>query len=339
MKLNIRYLSQSDVIALGGTDMQAAISDMERVLSLKETGDAIVPDKVSMGWGKTVLEEKTLGRINAMPGYIGGEYRMAGIKWIGSNPGNLNEGLPRASAVTILNDPVTKYPASIMDGTLISLTRTGAASGVAVKYLSSETSRTLVLIGAGLQCTAQLEATLCVRPEIHEIVISDLNFERARDFAADMEAKFRRNVTPVENALEYARRADIIITATGASSPVITSEWLNPEGCLYINLGGYECSYDTVEKADKIVVDSWSHVKHRRAGTIARMAEEGLVDDARIHANLGEIVLGRKTGRTASSEIIYYNGVGMGIEDVAVATRVYRNAEEKGVGKVLPFWD
>ncbi len=338
-KLNILYLSQSQVMDLGVTDMQAALADAEEVFSLYEKGDAIIPDKVSMGWGKTVQEEKTLGRINAMPGYLGGPYRMAGIKWIGSNPGNIAKGMPRASAITILNDPETKFPLAIMDGTLISLVRTGAASGVAVKYLASADSESMVIIGAGLQCTTQMEAALCRRPGLKAVYVTDLDMRRAEELAEAMSAKCNREITAVADAKPYAQKADILITATGSAQPVMDAGWLNPNGCLYINLGGYECAYDTVERAHKRIVDSWTHVKHRNASTIARMANEGLIADSRIHANIGDIVNGKKKGRESDREIIYYNGVGLGVLDVAIATRIYREAKSRGVGTVLPYWE
>ena len=121
--------------------MSLAVPDMERVLLLLEQGEVRVPDKVSMNFSKTVAEEKTQGRINAMPGFVGGEYNMADIKWVGSNPGNLDAGLPRVSAITILNDPVTKFPLAVLDDTVISNTRTGAVGGVAVKYLAKHHSK------------------------------------------------------------------------------------------------------------------------------------------------------------------------------------------------------
>ena len=130
-----------------------------------------------------------------------------------------------------------------------------------------------VLIGAGYQCTTQMEATVCVRPGLEEVYVSDLVFERAEKLAAMMSEKLGRQITPIADPREKCRVADIIITVTGAASPVIDADYLNPRGCLYINVGGYECTYDTVRAASRIVVDNWNAVKHRKAGTVARMAD------------------------------------------------------------------
>jgi 2,3-diaminopropionate biosynthesis protein SbnB len=336
-KWQLLYLNQRDVIQLGGGDMRLAIRDIERVFLLKEENDVRLPHKVSMGFGETVEDEKTKGRINAMPGYLGGEYNMAGIKWIGSNPGNISKGLPRASAITILNDPDTKFPIAVMDGTIISCVRTGAASGVIVKYLAKKNSRNMLVVGAGLQSQAQIEAVSITCPTIENIYVYDIVKERAQNCASKMQKKLRCNVMPVDNAKNCAQNVDIIITATGAARPFLDADWIE-RGSLYINVGGYECTYDTVSKADKIFVDDWEGIKHRKASAISRMAAEGLISDDSITASIGEVIKGEKKGRESDTEIIYTNCVGMGIEDIAIATRVYRRALQSNSGKWLEYW-
>ena len=116
-KVDILFLNNKAIDELGGASMKDVISDVEQVYTLVEQGDVISPGKCVVRWGKTVEDENVLGRINAMPGYIGGAYNMAGIKWIGSGPMNYKKGLPRASVTVILNDPETKLPVCIADGT------------------------------------------------------------------------------------------------------------------------------------------------------------------------------------------------------------------------------
>ncbi len=336
-EMDLRYLNQREVAQLGGEDMTLAVADMERTLVLREEKDYILPDKVAMGFGKSVAEEKVKGRINAMPAYLGGEYAMAGVKWVSSNPANVNKGMPRGAAIIILNDPETKYPVAFMDGTAISAMRTGAIGGVAAKYLSREDSESMLIIGAGYQSRTQLEAVLVTRPNLRSIYVYDLVFERAAQMAKEMSEKLGRTITPVEDAKKIAPTVDILITVTGAFQPVVDADWLG-RGCLYINVGGYECTYDTVRKADKLYVDNWEAVKHRQASAVARMAADGLITDADITADLGAVITGQKPGRTSNEEIIYFNPVGMGIEDVAIATRVYNKAVEQNVGTILEYW-
>lgn len=336
--LRILYLNQKDVYALGGDDMGLAVKDIERVFELFEAGDVLTPDKVSMNFGKTIAEEKTKGRINAMPGYLGGEYNMAGMKWIGSNPSNLQKGLPRASAITILNDPLTKFPVCIMDGSLISAMRTGAVGGVAAKYLAKENSKSVLMIGAGFQSRTQLEAILVGQPNLENIFVTDLNFELAELYAVEMSKKLARTVQAINQPKQYAQLCDIVVTVTGASSPVLDADWLS-SGCLYINIGGFECSYATVEKANRRFVDNWIAVKHRNTSAIAKMANEGLLEDKDVDANIGEVINKTKLGRRSNEEIIYFNSVGMGIADIAVATRLYNKAITEKIGQSLSYWD
>ncbi|MBR5739244.1 MAG: hypothetical protein IKY02_04570 [Lachnospiraceae bacterium] len=337
LSLNILYLDRDQVIALGGEDMDLAVRDMENLLMLREQGDVRVPDKVSMNFGKTIAEEKTFGRINAMPGYVGGDYQMAGIKWVGSNPGNLKAGLPRASAVTILNDPVTKFPLCIMDGTVISNTRTGAVGGAAVKYLAKKNAKTLMIYGAGLIAEYMLSAAEVGRPALEAYYVYDLVAERAEAFAEKMSAKLGKPVTAVRDGKAAGKSADIVVTATGAASPVLDFEDLGP-GALYINFGGYECTYDTVSKAGKRFVDNWQAVRHRNTSAIAKMVNEGVLSETAVDGELGAVIAGTNPGRTSDDETIYFNCVGMGIEDVAIATRVYREALRTHTGTELKYW-
>ena len=336
-KFDILYLNQKEVIDLGGGDMKLAIEDIEEVLSLYYKGETITPHKIAMGFGKTVDDEIALGRINAMPGYVKGKYNMAGIKWIGSNPKNVEKGIPRASGITILNDPDTKFPLAIMDGTKISAVRTGAVGGVAVKYLSKNNSKIVTLIGAGVQNRTQLEASVCAKPSINEAYIYDLYYDRAVRFAEEMSNKLNLSITPIKSLEKYCKKSDIIITATVTKEPIVEADWVSP-GTTCLNVSGYEYTYDVVRKAQKVVVDTWEDVKSRMHSTIALMANEGLFSDEEIYAEIGEIVNGVKIGRENDQEIIYFNSVGMGIEDIVIATRVYRTAQEKGKGTKLTYW-
>jgi ornithine cyclodeaminase/alanine dehydrogenase-like protein (mu-crystallin family) len=124
--LEMLFLSQQDVIDAGGKDMKAAIEDVSSALSLFDRGDCVLPAKTSLRWGNEQSEVDT-GRINAMPGYIGGATHIAGIKWLGGSPNNpFRHGIPRASGLLILNDPETMVPLALLEGALISAMRTGA---------------------------------------------------------------------------------------------------------------------------------------------------------------------------------------------------------------------
>ncbi|MBQ3866211.1 MAG: ornithine cyclodeaminase family protein, partial [Clostridia bacterium] len=137
---------------------------------------------------------------------------------------------------------------------------------------------------------------------------------------------------------QAAREADIIICVTLASEPFIKGEWLK-KGCLVMNMADYEVDRECVRRADKVVVDFWENIKHRMISTVALMWKDGEFRDDQIHAEIGQILSGRKPGREREDEIIYFNAVGAGILDIALTTRLYRAALTRGIGVTLPFWE
>ena len=337
-QVDILFLNNKDMSELGGGDMPSVIHDVERAYVLTEEGSVLVPGKCVMRWGSTPEDENTLGRINAMPGYIGGEYNMAGIKWIGSGPMNYKKGLPRASVTVILNDPETKLPVCIADGTEVSAKRTGASGGVAMKLLSRKDAGVMTICGAGAQGRTQLEAALIVRPTIKRVHVYAIRPESSQRFVEESSAKYPGvEFIAVENPEQAVRESDITVCATLANDPIVHSGWLK-KGTLLMNLADYEVTYNCVKRADKIVVDNWDTIKHRMVSTVAMMWKEGLVKDEDITAQLGQILAGTKAGRENDEEIIYFNAVGTGILDLAVTTRCYRKALELGKGLKVPYW-
>ena len=339
MEVNVLFLNNKAMEAAGVLDMSAAIQDVKNAYVLNKTGDVINPGKCVLRWGKTVEDENELGRINAMPGYLGGSYDMAGIKWIGSGPQNYKKGLPRASVTMILNDPDTKLPVCIADGTQVSAMRTGASGGVAIDRLARKDAATMTICGCGAQAVTQLAAALLVRPTITTVYAYDIRPEAAERFAQNMMAAHPGvQVIPTADVEQAVRQSDIIDCVTLAFEPFIKGEWLRP-GCFVMNMADFEVDYDCLRRSAKIVVDYWESIKHRMISTVALMWRDGLVKDEDIHAEMGQILNGKKPGRENDEEIIYFNAVGAGIMDIAVAARCYRNAQQTGDGMILPYWE
>ncbi|WLR51704.1 ornithine cyclodeaminase family protein [Bacillus tianshenii] len=318
--------------------MELIIKHIEEVISLHEKGDYNLPTKTTLRWGD-IDSEKTSGRINSMPGFIGGEYQASGIKWISSAPQNpFKYNLPRAAGIIVINDSETLIPVAIMDGTLISAMRTGAVSGVAAKYLAKTNVNVLGLIGAGVQNRTQLMAMMSVFPRIEKVKVNDLNNDRAKAFCEEMADMFDIEFEIVTEAEHAVRGADIFITATVTDAPIVKPHWVD-EGTLHIHVGSHECEFDVLHQADKIVVDDWEELKHRGVETISIMYAQGEFDPKNIYAELGNIVNGKKAGRETDKERIYFNSVGMGIEDVAIGKVIYERAKQLGVGQRLSLWE
>ena len=339
MSVNLLFLNNKAMDAAGVNQMELAIEDAKEAYKLDKVGDVINPGKCVLRWGKTVEDENVLGRINAMPGYIGGKYNMAGIKWIGSGPMNYKQGLPRASVSVVLNDPDTKLPVCIADGTAISTVRTGASGGVAIELLAKSDASVMTMCGAGAQAHTQLEAAVIARPTISKVLVYDISLENAKRFVDISKAKYPNiEFVITSDVKEAVEQSDIIDCVTLATEPFIKGEWLK-KGALVMNMSDYEVDNECVLRADKVVVDFWESIKHRMISTVALMWKDGLFKDEEIHAELSDILLGTKAPRENDDEIIYFNAVGAGILDIAVATRCYRTAIEKGLGVNLPYWE
>ncbi|SFB23943.1 ornithine cyclodeaminase [Lentibacillus halodurans] len=338
MDSNILFLSQEDVKSCGGLNMENAINTMEQVFSIHDKGDYVLPNKTTLRWGDRD-SESIFGRINSMPGYIGGDFNASGIKWISGAPQNpFKYDLPRAAGIIILNDPETLMPVAVMDGTLISSMRTGANSGVVARYLARKDSQKLGLIGAGVQNRTQLLALYSVLPELNEVKITDLDNSRAQAFANEMSKIVPIPIKVVDTAEEAVRASDVFVTATVTKEPIIKSDWVE-EGSLYIHVGSHECEFDVIHKSNKVVVDDWSELKHRGVETISIMYEENEFEETSLYSELGEIVNNKRKGREDNQERIYFNSVGMGIEDIALASQIYKLAKQQNIGQLLSLWN
>jgi ornithine cyclodeaminase/alanine dehydrogenase-like protein (mu-crystallin family) len=339
MTVELRYLTQEEVIQAGGFDMALTMEVVEDVFALYARGECILPSKVVLRWGDAASERTTRGHINAMPGYVGGEYDMAGQKWAAGfyqNP--MKHGLPSISCLMILNDPYRGLPLAVMDGTLISAMRTGAMAGVAAKYLARQDSRTVGILGAGVQSRTLLMAVKTALPGLSRAWVYDINAERSRSFCEEMSERLDLSLDVAAASRSAVSDVDVVLIATTAVSPIVGKGWA-PEGCLYCQMGGFMTELDAISDFDKIVVDNWSEIQHREIPVLAQAKTHGLISDEDIYAELGEVILGQKQGRESAAERILFSAVGMGLLDIAVATRILRRAEEEQIGTMLSLWE
>jgi ornithine cyclodeaminase len=332
------YLSQEDVIAAGGLDMDGTLAAVEEAFRLWGQGDVVQPIKSTIRWGPPPTEN-TRGRIIAMAAHVGGGVDTAGVKWIPSMPGNPQEhGLPRACALIILSDPHTGLPLVVMDGTVVSAMRTGAATGVAAKHLARQDASVLGLVGAGVQNRTQLLALCRVLPHLTEVRVFDLRPERARAFCAEMQGQVRPTLRVAESARATIEGADAFVTATVSGEAYVEAGWVKA-GAFHSEISSWDTTVQTLNVYDKIVVDDWQSIRHGAKHVSIRAVNEGVIPESRIHGELGEIVAGKKPGRETDGERILFNPIGMPMNDVSEATRIYRAAKAKGIGRVLPLWE
>jgi ornithine cyclodeaminase len=341
MPVDFLFLSQDDVVAAGGTDMPAVIDVIEGAFRLKADGQVINPNKVMLTWSDEPGTQEVHGRIMAMPAWVGGEWDVAGMKWIPSVPANLQRGLPRATALVLLSDRETGLPLAVMDGTVISAMRTGAVTGVAIRYLARPDARTAGLLGAGVLTRTQLMALASERPGLEVARVYDPNTARTEALVAELRPALPFPVAVAESEREACDGADVIIPSTLAVTPTIAKEWV-PEGGLVVLVSSLDGPEDLHTVTDLLVVDDRDHEGTADTRYLRRLRDAGIpaADEA---VDLAEVVSGAHPGRTAASQRIVCSPVGLGMDDVVTGAYVLRNARERGLGTSLrlreqPLW-
>jgi ornithine cyclodeaminase len=329
----IRYLDGDQVEAVGA-DMNLALEAVEEVFRMHARNEVNLPSKVVLD-----MDERRHGRVNAMPAYLGGSFHICGLKWIAGFPNNPRKyGIARAHALIILNNADTGLPVAIIEGSRISALRTGAVTGIGGRYLARRDSQTLALIGAGVQAWTQFEAMQTVLERLTETRIFDIDRKKAESMQTRAASRWPDlKVSVADSPEEAITDADCVITATVADEPIVKAAWLK-EGVFFAHVGSYQEEEEAViQKADKVVVDLWEEVLHRRTPLLARMFEQGKIDASRIYADLGNIVEGRIPGRENNRERIFFSPLGLGSEDIALAARIFQRATASGLGTLLPF--
>jgi len=217
--------------------------------------------------------------------------------------------------------------------------RTGAASGVAAKYLARKDARVAAIIGTGGQAKTQLEAIATVR-KLESARAYGRDAAKREKFCAEMSARLGVPVRPCTSAAEAVRGADIISTATTASQPVVSGADLSPG--VHINAIGAnhahkrELDDEAVASADVIVVDSVEQSRQEAGDLIIAFHGDEICWTG--VKKLSEIVAGKATGRTSDTEVTLFKSNGIASWDLAVAMKVFATAREKKLGRELPFW-
>jgi len=322
----LTLLSGEEIQGLLG--MGETLEAVERAFKLQAQGKAIMPPKLYLD----LPEYK--GDFRAMPAYIDGS---AGIKWVSCYPYNSRHNLPLVVATIVLCDPDTGCPLAVMDGTYITCMRTGAAGGVAVKFLARQDSSVIGMIGAGIQARTQLIAINEVLPKIEEVKVFDLDQAASGRCAKEMGAKLGINVHPVRT-IDEATEVDILVTTTPSTKPIVGRKHIRPG--THINAIGADAAGKQELEANilrdaKVIIDDISQASH--SGEINVPLSQGLLKAEEIYGTLGEVVSGMKKGREDDKEITIFDSTGLAVQDIICAKLVYNKAKEKGLHGIKFF--
>jgi alanine dehydrogenase len=316
-------LREAEVQAL--LTMPLALEAVEEAFRRQTAGEAIVDPRRRLELpGKAFLHY--MAAADAVSGYLG-------MKLYTSVRGVVRFLVPLYRAAT-------GELVALIEADYLGQMRTGAASGVATKFMSRADAQAVGIVGTGLQARTQLEALAVVR-KIASIWAFGRDAERRKRFCEEMQAKLRIPVRPAGSAEEAVRGLDIVVSATTASKPVVLGTWLAPG--THVNAIGAnfpqkrELDDEAVGRAAIIAVDSIEQSKMEAGDLIqAFRADRSRWTTVR---ELAEIVAGKTPGRTDAQQVTLFKSNGIAIWDVAVAARVYELARQRKVGRQVPLWE
>ena len=304
--------------------MRECIDLMERVLSALARGDALLPLR------SLIRTPDGSGVLGVMPAILG-EPTCMGLKAISFFPNNAAAGLDSHQGAVLLFEPEHGRLVAIIDASSITGIRTAAASGAATRALAREDAGDLAIIGTGVQAITHLEAMSVVR-KLRRVRVWDRNPEHARGFSERESKKHATRIEPMPTAQEAVENADIICTTTSAREPVLNGDWIMPGA--HINAVG-ACFPDARELDTKAVVRSRLFVDRREsalneAGDFLIPRKEGAIGDDHIQGELGEVLLGKVSGRRSPEEITLFKSLGIAVEDLAAAHLLWTKARAAG---------
>jgi len=316
------YLSKKDVEKVD-LSMHEIIEALDEAFKEKGRGKIEMPPKPG-------IHTQPDAFIHAMPAYIP-SLGSAGIKWVSGYPENYKQDLPYINGLLILNDPTTGVPLSVMDCIWITAMRTGAATAVAAKYMANIDSHTVGILGCGVQGRTNLKALKITIPDLKEVKAYDISSDAVNRYAEEMKKDTGLNVRIVANPKEAVHNSDIIVTAGPIlknPNPVIEDNWLKPG--FFASPVDFDSYWkrSAFENCDKFVTDDKDQcLYYKSLGYFQHIPE--------IYADLGEIAAGIKPGREKKEEKIICANLGLAMDDMATAIKIYKKAVENNIGTWL----
>ena len=315
--------------------MDRVIEAVEGAFAAYERGDAQMPPKSYID-----LPEYN-GDFRSMPAYMdAGDWDAAGIKWVNVHTDNpADHDLPTVMGTMVYSDPETAFPLAIMDGTELTMKRTGAAAAVATDHLAVPDATSMGIVGAGVQSYTQLEAIAAVR-DVEEVVVSDLDEERVANFIDAFEDRFDVR----GGSIAEAGHCDVLSTVTPVEDPVVGPDDVGEH--THVNAMGADAE-GKHELADDLLLDATvvidDHAQCTHSGEINVPYAAGVLDDDDVYGEIGEIVVGNRAGRAGArgtdedgvTGVTVFDSTGLAIQDVAAARVVFEEADDNDNG--YPF--
>jgi alanine dehydrogenase len=321
-------LTNKDIVKL--VNIRQAIDIARKVFAAHGLSAVRMPPKIYLHL------DKYYGDFRAMPAYVEG-MEACGVKWVNVHPNNRTRGLPTVMAMIVLSDPRTGYTLAVMDGTYITNLRTGAAGGIAAKYLANKSSSQIGFVGCGVQASFQLMA-LSSLFTIKAVDAYDKEPARAKQFV--QQAANLGIAAQVCNSIKTCvRNKDIVVTTTPSRKPIIRAAWIRPGthiNAIGADAKGKEELDPLLLKKARIIVDDIAQAVH--SGEINVSLSKKLFKIGDISATLGQVIVGTGKGRVSPKDITIFDSTGLAIQDMALASYVYKRAiARRGAIRTISF--
>ncbi len=320
-------------------------SEVERLLPVRECIPVMSDALVSLARGEVyqplrmvVRPPDANGAMGLMPSHRAGGQPAYGVKVVCIFPENPKRGLDAHQGSVMLLSGETGELLALMNASAITAIRTAAVSAVATQVLARADASELAIVGAGVQARTHIEAMACVR-QIKRARVASRSFENAKRFAEEMRPRYSFPIEPVETVEQAVSLADLIALTTTASEPIVKREWIASGA--HVNAVG--SSIPTTREVDSALMSASSLFVDRRESTINEAGDyllalgEGAIAPDHIRAEIGELLIGTRQGRTSPHEITLFKSLGLAVEDLASAEYLYRKAEQMQAGHWVEY--
>jgi len=332
----LTYLNAAGVAALALTDDEI-LHAVEGGLHAQGEGRTVIEPRVHLTPGRTEGGAVIHGHFNVLRGYVA-PLGLAGVKVVGDYVDNYQMGLPSEMGLLNLFDPATGRPVAVIDAAGLTDMRTGAVTAIGARHLARKSSRILAHIGA--RGTAYWNVRLLARLfSFTEIRVHSRRPESRRAFAERLSRDLGREVIDTADWESCVRGADIVVEASRLPEPkpLLRTEWI-AHGALVIPYGTMSAvELSLTDVMDKIVVDDWGQCKTGKFGALRAHVDAGKLSERTLHAELGEIVAGRKPGRERNDETILFWHRGLSLSDIALGAAMLDKARRMGIGQTLLY--
>jgi 2,3-diaminopropionate biosynthesis protein SbnB len=324
------------MLVVGATEVETALRGREKLVlnAVQKAYETHARGSSSLPHSSFLrFPDSDKDRIICLPAYLGGDYHLAGVKWIASMPGNVARGMERASAVMILNDRVTGRPKAVVEGSVISKQRTAASAALASKVLAAGEPQVIGFVGCGPINKAVAHFLKTVWPNVNRLMAFDLDPARTETFGEALlsqqpDAHFRA----AASLDELLSECPMVAFATTAITPYVDDLEACPAGATILHVSLRDLKASAI-LSNHNIVDDLDHVN--RAATSIHLASEQEGNTDFVHSSLGDILLGNVSLPERDNRKLIFTPFGLGVLDLAVADLVMNTLTEDGGGTLV----